>query len=394
MRILHITPYFYPAWAYGGTPRVVFELCKKLAKRDHEVTVFTTDVLDKQSRFKKKKQPVKIEGCRVFYFKNLSNSLAYNYKLPLPFGMLAAFVRGTEKFDIIHLHEYRTVPNALTFYFATRLKVPYVLSAHGSVLPLMGKYFLKECFDKFVGQKILKNATILIAESEIERKQYVKIGLSSRKTKVIPWGIDFENFQKLPAKGKFKNRFSIKQKKIILFLGRINAIKGLNFLIESFVGISKKPYREVALVIAGSDDGYLKEAQTLVRRHGISKETIFPGFLNDRDKLSAYVDADVLVYPSRFEIFGLVPLEALLCETPVIVTSTCGCSDIIEKTKAGYLVKYGNVKQLERTLLNILENQSEAKRRAALGAKYIKNNLNWSEITEQFVNIYRGLQYG
>jgi glycosyltransferase involved in cell wall biosynthesis len=82
-----------------------------------------------------------------------------------------------------------------------------------------------------------------------------------------------------------------------------------------------------------------------VEQLGLSDKVRFIGFMSPL--AAAYQDADVLVYPSTYEIFGLVPFEALLCGTPVIVTDDCGCGEIIKEAGCGYLVHYGDVAGLE-----------------------------------------------
>ena len=88
MNILHIVPYFYPAWAYGGTPRVVFELCRELVKKGHNVTVYTTDVFDKDKRVEQSDVEIdglalsEVEGIKIKYFKKVnSNLILFVHKL-------------------------------------------------------------------------------------------------------------------------------------------------------------------------------------------------------------------------------------------------------------------------------------------------------------------------
>jgi glycosyltransferase involved in cell wall biosynthesis len=127
LKILQVVPFFYPAWAYGGVPRVAYELSKELVKRGHDVTVYTTDVRDRDSRYVPEKRSVIVDGIKVFYFKNLSNRLAYDYQQYFPIG-LKSFVRRTIKdFDIIHLHAHRHLLNNIVHYYASKFNKPYIL---------------------------------------------------------------------------------------------------------------------------------------------------------------------------------------------------------------------------------------------------------------------------
>ena len=132
LKILHITPCFYPAWAYGGIPRVVYELTRDLAKRGHDVSVYTTDVLDRGSRHNSGE--VVVQGVKVHYFRNLSNCLAYNFQVYLPAGLFGCMGRAVKDFDIIHLHGHRNFLNNIARHWAKKFRRPYILSAHGTVL--------------------------------------------------------------------------------------------------------------------------------------------------------------------------------------------------------------------------------------------------------------------
>lgn len=126
--------------------------------------------------------------------------------------------------------------------------------------------------------------------------QYKQLGVSENKIVVISNGIDIESFKNLPEHRQFKKKYHIREKYIILFLGRVHKIKGIDFLIKSFSKLVKE-IDDVALVIAGPDDGYGRKAKTLTKNLGLHDKVRFTGRINGKDKLSAYVDADVLIYP-------------------------------------------------------------------------------------------------
>ncbi|MBI3814450.1 MAG: glycosyltransferase, partial [Nitrospinae bacterium] len=202
MNILHIVPYFYPAWSYGGTPRVVYELCRELVRKGHNITVYTTDVFDKDSRQSAvgSRQSTtcietEVEGIKIKYFRNLSNTLAFNQKVFISPGILKDLKKNLRQFDIVHLHEFRTLQNAAAYRYLTKYKIPYILSAHGSVLRLMGKEFLKGLFDVCIGFKILKSAKRVIAVSKIEVEQYINMGVPKDKISLIPNGINLTEFK-------------------------------------------------------------------------------------------------------------------------------------------------------------------------------------------------------
>ena len=108
MRILQVISSFPPAFAYGGPAIGAYNVSKELVKRGHEVTVYTTDVQDKNSRYKFEKNPIWLDGIEVYHFKNISNSLASNFHISCAPGMALELKKSAKKFDIIHCHEYRS----------------------------------------------------------------------------------------------------------------------------------------------------------------------------------------------------------------------------------------------------------------------------------------------
>ena len=112
-------PAFYPAMAYGGTVNVAYNMCKELVKRGHEVTVFTSDAFDKDSRHGQKVDIV--DRMKVFYFKNVSNTLAWNRFVVNP-GIISCLSKDINNFDIIHLHGFETSKTYLLFILLIKIK--------------------------------------------------------------------------------------------------------------------------------------------------------------------------------------------------------------------------------------------------------------------------------
>ncbi len=270
--------------------------------------------------------------------------------------------------------------------YARKFRIPYIMQAHGSVLPFFEKKNLKQLYDFFGGGTILHDAAKLIAVSDIEKKQYMKMGVPEHKILTIENGIDVSKYRILPQPGKFKKRYGIEpEKKIILFLGRIHKRKGIDFLIEAFSKISD---REVLLVIAGPDDGYRDGLVQRIKASREDRNVLFVGQLSEEVKIEAFVDAAVLVYPGTLEIFGLVPFEALMSGTPVIVSDDCGCGEIVKRENCGYLVESGNIIQLKEQIIKLIDNPDESRALIANGQAFIQKNLNWTYLIQKFEQAY------
>ncbi len=385
LKILQIVPYYYPAWAYGGIPRVVYELSTELTSRGHSVVVFTTDVLDRDLRSPYSGTEADIKGVRTRYFRNISNLLAYDYQIYLPIGMSKSIREVVEKSDIIHIHGHRNFLNNITHSAARRLNKRYIFSAHGTAMPIERRVLIKRVFDVILGNRILRDATRLVAVSQKEVEQYIAMGVTADRVSVVYNGIDINAFQSLPEKGTFRRRYGLEEKKIILFLGKITPRKGVDFLVRAYSMLHRN---NIVLVIAGNDMGYKSEVERLIAGRNLRDRVIFTGLLIDDEKLAVYQDADVLVYPSVYEIFGLVPFEAMLCGTSVIVSDDCGCGEIIRREGIGKVVRYNDDGGLRDALEEVLKDQTHSNEMTLRGKQFIRQNLSWEMITKQYEDVY------
>lgn len=388
MDLLHVSSYFAPAYAYGGTPRSVCELSKALAKRGHRVTVYATDVLDGNSRYKGYSNPVVMDGIEVHYLPNVSNRLAYRANLPLSPALLVKLRATVKKFDLVHLHEYRSLQSFAAHRYAEKCGKPYVLQPRGS-LPRFGKSVQKRLFDDVFGQKIIEGAGRIVASSRRESMQYASVNdaIGSDKIIHIPNGLDLDEYRHLPGEGRFRAKFGIPDRfRIILYVGRLHQGKGADLLLEAF-GRLLRDRDDLKLVIAGRDDGYGSRLRALAGRPGIAGNVIFPGFLSGEDRLAAYVDADVSVLPSKYESFGNVVLESIACGTPVIMTGSCGAAEYIDREYASVVDL--DAGSLYRSLLSALQDDKKAAIRHSF-AGYVRN-FSYDSVAKLYEDSYRSM---
>ena len=384
MKILQVTNFFKPSWEAGGPARVSYELSKKLMEIGHDVTVYTTDGFKWRLNVGKNK-PVDVDGLRTYYFRNLSSHLARKMVLPTPYYLPIVARREIKDFDVIHIHEYRTMPGLIVYYYATKYSVSYVLKAGGS-LPIINRMQrMKKTFDILFGYRMLQNASKAIARNKREVKQYKKMGVNETKIEIIPVGINLNEYDNLPKKGVFRKKYSINDhEKIILFLGRIHKIKGIDLLVKAFRDLLMM-LENIRLVIVGPDDGFMSTLKKLVIGFKIGNRILFTGPLYEKDKLKAYVDADVFVLPSIYETFPSTVLEAWACGVPVIVTDRCGIADFV--AKVGYVVEYDK-DQLQDALFKILSNEELRKKLGAESKKFVRENFSWDKIVKKTEALY------
>ena len=377
MKILQVISYFNPK--FGGDINVCTNLSKQLAKRNHEVTIITTDFCFDGLYA----DTIRGEGVSVIPFPCRAH---YGLFLYTP-SIKNWLEKNLMEFDVIHLHNYRSHQNAVVRIFSLRYKIPYIVQAHGNVLPLFEKLFLKKCFDMVWGKKILKNAALCIALTKTESDQYEKMGVPIKKIAIIPNGIDISQYDDLPLRGQFRSKYQIpKEVRIILSLGRIHKIKGIDLLISAFSRLCSK-MSDVKLVIAGPDEGDLSQIQEQIRELKLENDVLFTGPLYGKAKIEAYVDADVYVLPSRYESFSNTVLEAWACETPVIATKNCCISDTIRYTDDSAVVEFDPV-QMQEKILDLLTHEEKRKKMGLKGKKLVQDNFDISKVVQKIEEIY------
>ena len=384
MKILHVIEQFKPAWDAGGMARVSYELSKQLVNNGHEVTVYTTDGFGFRLDVETNK-PVDVDGIKVYYFRNLSNYIIKILGTTTPYYFPFAAKKEIKYFDIIHIHAHRTPLAVITCHYAKKHNIPYVLQAHGSVLPISQRQKSKKIFDLFFGYKILRDASKVIALTKTEVEQYKKMDVDENKIEIVPNGIDLSEYENLPEKGGFRDRYSISgDEKVILYLGRIHKIKGIDLLVNAFADLIKE-FDDVRLVIAGPDDGFLSMLKKQIEDLKIGNTILFTGPLYERDKLEAYVDADVYVLPSVYETFPVTVLEACACGTPALVTDRCGIADVVDKV--GCVVEYDK-DQLRDAIFKILSDERLRRQFGGEGKRLVMEEFGWNEIVKQMEEIY------
>jgi glycosyltransferase involved in cell wall biosynthesis len=243
----------------------------------------------------------------------------------------------------------------------------------------------KRLTDALGARAILRDAACCIAVSQAEVGQYRAAGVDPARVRVIPNGIQLSEFRQLPARGAFRNTHALGDRPLVVFVGKITPRKGVDVLIRAL----RRLPAAVQLVVAGNFMMPAGPMHRLAHDLGVADRVRFAGALNDTDKLAAYVDADVVAYPSVHEIFGLVPFEALMCDTPVVVCDDSGCGEVVRAAGGGLLVPYGDDGALAEALQRLLDDTVLSKRCAASGRRYVEQHLGWDGIAAQTLAVYQ-----
>jgi glycosyltransferase involved in cell wall biosynthesis len=374
MKILQVTPFFSPVM--GGSAEVPYQISKKLAQRGHQVTVYTSDY--KLTREYIDAAP----GVTVQPFKTWS-SVANFYITP---EIIKAAREEVRNFDVVHMHNYRTFQNIVLHHYTKKYGVPYILHAYGGAPRVMSKLKMKLLYDYLWGYGILKDASRIIAALPNEVEQYVDMGIDKSKMTQIPNNINIDEYEQLPKKNTFRQKYGITEEHMVLFLGRIHKIKGIDILVKGVAELIREG-KSIRLVIIGPDDGYLPTLMELIRDLKIEENVTITGFVPAEMKKAAYVDADVYVLPSVYESFPTTVLEAAACGTPVIVMESCQIAYIVKDTFG--LVVPNDEHRLRDALLNILTDKNMRNKFGETGRVTVRENYTWSRNVEKVETVYK-----
>jgi glycosyltransferase involved in cell wall biosynthesis len=398
LRILHVTPYSGDAWAYGGIARLAATLTRDLARRGHAVTVCTTDACDRTTRLpapatvarpSRPWPPVRTDaGVVIRVFPNISNRLAYHQQLFLPRGLDRFLREHATDFDIAHLHACRNFPGAIAARHLRRANVPFVLAPNGTAPRLERRLRAKRLYDSVIGDRILRDATRVIAVSQAEVAQLRALEVPSPSIAVLPNPVDLSEFDEPLTRGGFRGRFGLDARPVVLFLGKLTPRKRVDLLVQAVAQIDQG---DPTLVIAGNDMGSGAVARAAVASASLGARVRFTGLLPGRERLQALADADVVVYPSEHEIFGLVPLESLLAGTPVVVAGDSGCGEIIRATGGGQIVKAGDAMALADAIKVVIKDPVHWRGEAARAAAEVRNLFGNDAVCDRLVDLYRAI---
>ncbi len=370
VRVLHVTPYFPPTWAYGGIPRVVVALGQAQARQGADVRVWTTDAFDRTSRAGVSPRR-SFDGIDVHTSRLLSNRLAWSQQLFLP-----TTLPPLDGVDVVHLHGHRHLLNFAAFHAARRAGIPIVQTPNGTLPRIERKVTAKRVWDWVFDGDVPLQVDALVATSRAEVRDFLLAGVAGSRIRRIPNGLVLEDFANLPPRGSFRALHGWGPEPLVVYLGQITPRKGVEHLVAACAKIPN-----VRLAIAGSARGMALPAGN----------AHYLGTLEGPERLRLLVDADVLVYASAREVFGLVPLEGLLCGAPVIVGGDCGCGEMITEAGAGLLVDHGDVDSLTTSIRTLLSDQGRAEEMVRRGQAWIAHNADSDKVAARYLDLYREL---
>jgi len=377
MRVLHVTPYFAPAFRYGGPPRSVLGLCRALGAAGVEVEVFTTTA-NGDEPLPAAPGGTAYDGVSVRYF-----PLAWPKRYWRGAGLRSALMKSVVQADLVHIHGVWNITGWSGVSCARAAGIPYVISPRGMLRPaaMQRHRAMKSLAYWSIERANLRSAVLLHATSPLEASELTTYGppVVSIANGVAPAEVSVASVEKLREQLCLQPGDAV-----ITFLGRLHPIKRLDLLADAFATV-RQSHPNAKLVVAGPDEGGHR-AQVEPLFAPVADATRWLGAVDAETTWALLTSSRALVQCSDSESFGMSVAEALTAAVPVVVTKRSGWTDV-EKIGCGFSVAHEPV-AIADGLLRILDHPAEAASMGARGQAWAGRMFAWDSIGRSMRDAY------
>ena len=384
MKILMLT-WEYPPRVVGGIARVVHDLSHRLIKDGHDVILVTY----KERNVEDFENDGGVKVYRVNnYMINPNNFI--DWIMQLNFNLISKATEIISKegpFDVIHAHDWLVTYAAKTLKDA--FKIPIIATIHATESGRNSG--IHDETQRYINDSewlLTYESTEVIVNSNYMKNELQRLfGLPYEKINVVPNGVNLNLYNGVERDYNFRRQYAADNEKIILYVGRLVYEKGVQNLIAAMPKILNG-YHDSKLIIAGKG-GMLDELRDEVRRLGIDNKVYFTGYLSLDKITKMYKCADVAVFPSTYEPFGVVALEGMLSGTPVVVSDVGGLNEIVDHRVNGMKSYAGNANSIADSILELLYNPGLCAEIAKNAKAKVKSQYNWNKIAQDTHFIYQ-----
>lgn len=401
MNICHIVPIYLPG-ILPGCSKYIQDVSEHLSKRGHDVVVLTADAITGRGwvdplfgEYSSKKEEM-INGVRVKRLKTQWQITSTMYMLKNIAGrLLPHSIRNIvtllsagpylsnlgkefqkERYEVFHVTAFPFALIWLVWKTCRDLGKPMICT------PLI--HFEDPKHKNPLLWKVLQDVTAVIACSTYEKEAMISMGIHPSKIHLVPMGIDSEEWENVDG-DRFRRRYSLKGRKIILFAGTKSYHKGAIYLLEAVEKIRQK-VKDLILVSIGLPTREWENNKGLLHEENL----LDLGYVSEEEKRDAFDACDLFVMPSRYDSFGIVYLEAWRCGKPVIGAKVGAIPEVIEEGKDGWLVEFGEVDQLASAILSFLNNPHLCKEMGETGRKKVIDRFTWDKNIGKIEEVFQG----
>lgn len=375
----------FPPKIVGGIARHVYGLSRALTKIGVETLVFTCE-------FPGTPREENVDGVRVFRVDS--------YRAPTPdlgtWDLLmnqameesAAQVLASESghVDILHAHEWLVAKS--TIGLKHTLRIPLVATLHATEYGRRNG--LHDDNERMIHQTehwlAYEAWRVICCSRYMSDHVSWAFSLPPEKIDTIPNGVEVAKFVGTFHRASFRKLYAMAEEKIVLFVGRLVYEKGASLIVEAIPHVLARVNAKFVFV----GEGYMKEQLiSRTRELGVAQKAFFTGYVDEKTLRQLYRIADVCVFPSLYEPFGIVALEAMAARAPVVAADTGGLSDVVDHDKTGVKVYSNNVESLTWGIIRILTDDAYANYLKTNASEKILDLYSWDQIAVRTRSVYQ-----
>ncbi|MDA4136362.1 MAG: glycosyltransferase family 4 protein [Thaumarchaeota archaeon] len=381
MKIAQVNVFFYP-FMVGGAEWYVYNISRELTKMGHEVHVFTADKYDGT----KAKSEEVVEGITVH---RLPLRLDLTYRVKVWNGLEEALAKGS--FDVIHTYDYAQPHSKVAIRAGRKAHVGTALTVfdvHSMIPRTWYKQFPMKMMEGYLGRDTLAGVDRILVRAPTLVPRLIELGGKEDRILITPSGIRDESLGVFDG-AEFRKKHSIEGAPLVLYLGRLNPLKGPQYLIEAAPAILKE-FPKASFVFVGPDQsGYVKPLQERAAKLGIGSRVHFPGPIYDfEEKMQAYASSDVFVLPTAFEGTSQAIFEAMAQGKPVVATRVGGIPSQLTDGEEGFLVEHADPGALAAKVIEVLKTPGLASEMGKKGRQKVEAH-RYSILASNLVKIYQ-----
>ena len=375
----------YPPNIIGGIARHVDELSKFLVRKGIDVTVVTPEASG--SPLTEIKDGIQIVRVQI----QIPAPNFYNWIFLMNHFFskkVAQLIKDYGPFDIVHGHDWMVVPSACEAKLYTSSK--FMLTFHSFEFKRsQGSQTLEsKMIESLEWWGSYHSSKIIVCSNSMKNDAMQRFNINPSKISVIPNGVDPERLNIKVDISRTREKYGIYWKEqMVLFVGRLTSQKGCEYLIRAMPQILGKYNAKLLIVGDGPSRSFLESEAS---RLGVSNRVIFTGFLSDLEMVKLMKSTDVLVVPSIYEPFGIVALEGMAANVPVVVSDIDGLSEIIKHGENGIKVFPQNPYSIYWGVDKILSDYNLAGYLKEKGKESIEKEFSWSVIADRTLELYKG----
>lgn len=381
MKVLIVIPAI--GLVYGGTSKLVLELAQALGDRNLQIDVVTTDANGSTNLEVPLCNWQQEASYRIQYFPRWRLG-EYKFSYPLTVWLF----QHIRDYDLVHTISLFTYPVAIAHWLCQLYRIPYIVNPQGMLDPwaLNYKGIKKKAYYRLVERSILCKARLIQMLSQSEADGIRSLSLPT-PVQIIPNGVHRQDFTTLPDPELFYQRFpDLRDKTLILFLGRIDPKKGLDLLAPAFAQIHAE-FPNTHLVVAGPDNiGFLPTAQSYFEQAGVLNAVTFAGMLTGSLKYAALAAVDLYVAPSYSEGFSLSVLEGMASGLPCVFTTGCNFPEAAI-AQAAEVVEI-DADAIAQAMRRQLANPEAAKALGHRAQQFIFQHYTWDQVAAKLHQVY------